>query len=304
MTDINDCAELMQLTQEAFKLASTACHFDNLQNYVGACDYYDKCILNMDEVLNKLPPDSTEWKRLYDIRSKYDDRMELLRENDNSNSFSLTSLAGGKTETRGSTFRMTRNRRKLADAETDFKDIDWNDSLEESAPDDSTEATYWLLRNFRKTMEHGGFLTKDIFIPKRIWMQNDVKFSGLGAKSAAFDIIIKLISTHTEGLYLSLDEDSLDIAEASFAFVHEELIALQNNLSKPFPYIKELNIHSNSSNNTNNNSPVSESNGREETVGDGGNAGTSAATVTASGKVSVSYTINYIVLFDLIFTVL
>ena len=185
MTDINDCTELMQLTQEAFKLASTACHFDNLQNYVGACDYYDKCILNMDEVLNKLPPDSTEWKRLYDIRSKYDDRMELLRENDNSNSFSLTSLAGGKTETRGSTFRITRNRRKLADAETDFKDIDWNDSLEESAPDDSTEATYWLLRNFRKTMEHGGFLTKDIFIPKRIWMQNDVKFSGLGAKSAA-----------------------------------------------------------------------------------------------------------------------
>lgn len=273
----SDSSELMQLTQEAFKLATTACHFDNLQNYVGACDYYDKCILNMDEVLNKLPPDSAEWKRLYEIRSKYDDRMEFLRENDSSNSFSLSSLAGGKTETRGPSFRITRNRRKLADAETDFKDIDWNDSVEESAPEDPIEATYWLLRNFGKTMEHGGFLTKDIFIPKRIWMQSDVKFSGLGAKSAAFEIIIKLVSTHTEGLYLSLDEDSLDIAEASFAFVYEELITLQNNLSKPFPYIKELN--SNSNNSTSNNSPVGGVSGRDDAgdgvSGTGGSSGTS-----------------------------
>jgi hypothetical protein len=232
--------EIMQLTQEAFKLATTAVHFDKLQNYVGACDYYDKCLLNMDEVLNKLPPDSAEWKRLYDMRSKYDDRMELLREVESANSFSLTSLGGGK-ESKPS-HKLPRNRRKLSDAETDFQDMSWDDSKQEAAPDDSTEVVFWLLRNIKGTMENGGFLTKDIFIPKRIWMQQDVKFSGLSAKNTAFEIIIKLLATHTEPLYLSVDEDSLDLAEASFAGVYEELVALQNNLSKPFPYIKELKL--------------------------------------------------------------
>ena len=52
----------------------------NPQNLVGACDYYDKCILTIDEVLNKLPHSSVEWKKLLEIRLQYDDRMELLRE--------------------------------------------------------------------------------------------------------------------------------------------------------------------------------------------------------------------------------
>ena len=124
--------EIMILTQEAYKLAATAFHFDKMQNFVGACDYYDKCILNMDEVLNKLNPESAEWKRLYEIRSKYDDRMEVLRENDTANSFSLTSLAVGKTETKPSnTVRLPRSRRRLSEAETDFKDISWNESAED-----------------------------------------------------------------------------------------------------------------------------------------------------------------------------
>lgn len=245
MADVGDSSntELMQLTQEAFKLASTACHFDNIGNYVGACDYYDKCLLNMDEVLNKLHPESSEWKKLYDIRTKYDDRMEYLRENDTSN-FSLTSLALGKNEAKPSSSKLPRGRRKLSDLETDFNDIDWSDAAQEIAPDDPVGVTYWLLRNIRKTIDQGGFLTKDVFVPKRIWVQNDVKFSGLGAKMAAFEIIVKLVTNHTDALYFSLDEDSLDLAEAAFAFINEELTALQNNLSKPFPYIKELSTSS------------------------------------------------------------
>eukprot|EP01032_Pedospumella_encystans_P028400 gene28400-32078_t len=231
--------ELMQLTEEAFKLATTACHFDKEQNVVGACDYYDKCILNMDEVLNKLNPDSSEWKKLYDMRTKYDDRMEFLREND------TASYSTGASTKQAST-KMPRNRRKLTEAETDFKDIDWAGASLESIPEDAVAVTYWLLRNIRTTMEHGGFLTKDIFVPKRIWIQSDVKFSGINAKTAAFEIIIKLVANHTEALYLSLDEDSMDLAEAAFGFVYEELTALQNNLSKPFPYIKELSVVSNS----------------------------------------------------------
>lgn len=267
--------EILQLTQEAFKLASTAQHFDKMQNYVGACDYYDKCLLNMDEILNKLHPDSAEWRKLYDIRTKYDDRMELLREADNSNSFSLTALAGGK-ETKSSS-KLPRSKRKLLDAETDFKDIDCQDSSLEASPEDPVEVTYWLLRNIKSTMNHGGFLTKDIFIPKRIWMQHDVKFSGLSAKSAAFDIIIKLLASHTDALYFSVDEDSLDLADAGFNYVYEELVVLQNNLSKPFPYIKELKIHDSS---------------KDDSGSDHGNSGQS----TGGNKGSVSQLWHLLVL--------
>ena len=92
--------EILQLTQEALKLATAAVHFGIYMqclsifarlriiltdscvppNLVGACDYYDKCLLTIDEALNKLSHNSNEWKNLLEIRLQYDDRMELLRE--------------------------------------------------------------------------------------------------------------------------------------------------------------------------------------------------------------------------------
>jgi hypothetical protein len=236
--------EIVTLTQEALKLGSAACHFDKSQNYLAACDYYDKCLLNMDEVLNKLNPDSNEWKKLYEIRVKYDDRMEYLRdcEEAEKSTFGLNSLSLGKSEVKPPTAgnsKAARKRKKLSETETDFAEIDWNSGNHEGPPTDKADIPYWLLRNIKRTIEQGGFLTKDIFIPKRIWMQHDVKFSGLNAKTAAFEIIIKVITAQLDGLYRSLDEDSLDLVEQALINIHEELVTLQNHLSKPFPYIKE-----------------------------------------------------------------
>lgn len=232
-----DDNEIIVLINEALKLGSTACHFDKAQNYVGACDYYDKCLLNMDEVLNKLKPDSPEWKKLYEIRVKYDDRMEFLRDQESSN-FGFTALGLGKSDVKPT--KSYRKRKKMVDFETDFNDIDWNAVSPDTAPDDPNEATFWILRNIKKTIVNGGFLTKDIFVPKRIWIQNEVKINGFSAKTAAYDIVLKLITNHVDALYLSKDEDSLDLADAALSFVLEEMITLQNQLSKPFPYIKEI----------------------------------------------------------------
>eukprot|EP01039_Chlorochromonas_danica_P019639 gene19639-23806_t len=72
--------EILQLTQDALNLANVACHFDKIENYSGAYDYYDKCILSIDEVMSKLPPSSAQWHQLNVIRAQYDDRMDTLKE--------------------------------------------------------------------------------------------------------------------------------------------------------------------------------------------------------------------------------
>lgn len=71
-----------------------------------------------------------------------------------------------------------------------------------------------------------------------------MKFSGLNSKMAAFEFIIKLIANNVDTLYFADDEDSINIAAGSLAFVEDELMTLQNNLSKPFPYIKEVSVNS------------------------------------------------------------
>jgi hypothetical protein len=225
--------EIIQLTQEALKLASAACHFDKVQNFIGACDYYDKCLLNIDEVLNKLAPNSDEWKQLLIIRSKYDDRMEFLRENE-SGKFSLL-----KSDAKAvSTKRSPRKRIHFSDDSYTVDNTGQSTSIE-SQPENHAEIPYWQLRNINRTIQDGGFLTNNVFIHKKIWSQTGTKFSGVTAKTAAFEIILQCILNNVEGLYLCDDDDSLALAQTAFAAVEDELVGLQNQLSKPFPYIKE-----------------------------------------------------------------
>lgn len=236
ITSLESKHEIVQLTQEALKLASAAVHFDKVQNVIGACDYYDKCILNLDEVLNKLAPNSDEWKALAAVRSKYDDRMEFLRENEGGK-FGISSLV--KTDSKASTKRVPKKRIMFSD-EVYSEEIEEQSKPMEEAPEHLSEIPYWQLRNIKKTIQTGGFLTNGIFIPQQIWTQTGVKFSGLTAKTTAFEIIIKLIDVNVDVLYPSADEDSLHLSEKNFAIVEEELFGLQNQLSKPFPFIKEV----------------------------------------------------------------
>ncbi len=93
--DQDDESEIVKLTTAALDLAVTAVHFDNTLHLVGACDYYDKTILHLDEVMNKLPRSSEEWQQLMQLRTKYDDRLETLREIEKSrHDISMLSLGG------------------------------------------------------------------------------------------------------------------------------------------------------------------------------------------------------------------
>jgi hypothetical protein len=72
--------DLVSLAQAALDLANTAIHFDNRHNQVGACEYYDKAILHIDEVLPQLPEHSALYHDYMSLRTRYDERMETLRE--------------------------------------------------------------------------------------------------------------------------------------------------------------------------------------------------------------------------------
>lgn len=259
---MTEAAEIMQLTQEAFDLATAACHFDKQENYIGAYDYYDKCILNIDEVMSKLPRTSRQWMELMQIRIRYDDRMEQIKEmeniynqknsffarggNDSSPSPTVTPNADGTmsspTTTSSKSWKSrAKYRLKQQYDEYNFTEMDIEyEYIFQDPPASQLELIYWQLKNIKKTIESGGYLTKEIFIPKNVWTQSDVKFSGVSNKMNAFETIVKLITTYVDTLYLYQDEDSLNLAADAFQLIVEDLIPLQNQLSKSFSYIKEI----------------------------------------------------------------
>lgn len=222
--------KVITLIKEALNLAKTAVHFDSNYNYSGACDYYDKSILTIDDIIKELPTNSDEWLYFINQRTKYDERLELLRY------YLISQVSTGSILTPTVISNNEINKKK----NIDFIETDIENYKLENIPEENAEIPYWLLRNIKQTMTTGGFITKDIFVIKDIWQQNDLKFSGINTKITAFEIIIKLITTNIDTLYISDDEDSLSLAEIAFMNIYNELYHLQNHLSKPFPYIKEL----------------------------------------------------------------
>lgn len=109
-------------------------------------------------------------------------------------------------------------------------------------PDNIIEVPYWTLRNIKKTIIEGGFITTSIYVPKKVWNQSDVKFTGLSAKSTAFQIIVNVLTANVDTLYMSNDITSLELADSSFAAVEDEFVAIQNQLAKSFNYIKETHL--------------------------------------------------------------
>lgn len=117
--------EVVRLTQVALELATFAVHFDAMQQTVSAIDYYDKSILHLDEVLNKLPVSSKEWASIVQLRIKYDERMETLRDMENSK-FELSSfqLVSADSSSKRAAKTSRRKRQSLVDFEEDGRLMD------------------------------------------------------------------------------------------------------------------------------------------------------------------------------------
>lgn len=232
--------EILRLTQVALELANLAVHYDTMQQTVVACDYYDKCILHLDEVLNKLPMGSREWNALMQLRGKYDDRMETLRDMENSK-FDIGGLVGGD----GKKINKTPKRRKqslvLFEEDEQLTTLDQSQTNKLLEPPTSIiQLPYWQMKVVQRTILNGGFLTPTLFVPKNVWNQYGVKFSGIVAKSSAFKDMINLISTHIEHITLENSEESFENAAMVLKGLLEEFISLQNQLSKSFPFIREV----------------------------------------------------------------
>ena len=52
----------------------------------------------------------------------------------------------------------------------------------EAAPDSLARRPYWIMRLVRQTVLQGGHLTPRLYVPKGVWAQVGVKFSGFAPK--------------------------------------------------------------------------------------------------------------------------
>lgn len=312
--------EIVRLLQTALDLGNEAVRQDKA-NSLSALELYDLTILNIDEVLNRLPFERAEWARLMEIRTGYDDRLEYLRELYQINS----SVRGGnEVGSEGEKDKTERRRALRRQSQVAFEELDISSILLESSssfaigsltppqspkgklsssqiseameqpPQSLVELPYWNMRLIQRTIENGGFLTPTVYVPKTMWTQLGLKFSGLSAKTTAYQTIITILSqnlahlpfpdceffyagmdapsssrytwdlgstnddscnnTHsnsnTNGR-ISLSSDNFDSllkraqtcisnVIAALKVAHEDFINLQNQLSKPFPFIREV----------------------------------------------------------------
>jgi hypothetical protein len=103
-----------------------------------------------------------------------------------------------------------------------------------------SRVAYWLMRVIRTTVLTGGFVSADVYVPKCIWTQIGAKFHALGAKISALEHLMILLTTHIYPLEYPDDMHSAEETRILFSSFYRDLIVLQNNLSKPFTYIKEM----------------------------------------------------------------
>lgn len=256
---------VLKLASDALDLVQRAIYFDTTGgNTIAACDYYDLAILNIDEVLNKLNPASFEWHTLLDIRQKYDDRLEFLRELESSK-YDLSILhardgGGDKSPDPNTKIFTTKFGRKkqmpVAFEDMNVPPIDDSEFGElEKPPASLAGVPYWQLRLINRTIRTGGYLSPTLYVPPVIWTQVGVKFSGLQAKTTAFQNIVSITNTHlsylkmppvvdaAQSMTADMMTDIISKITAAFAamkLIHEDFVHLQNQLSKPFPFIKEV----------------------------------------------------------------
>lgn len=118
--------------------------------------------------------------------------------------------------------------------------LDTGDSTPDPPPAFTPSIPFWLLKLLKRVIRNGGYLTDKVFIPKPVWRQDGSKFAGLSIKTPAYEQIIINITATIYPIDMPVDEESADIALVALKLLTKEFHLLQNNLSKPFPFIKEV----------------------------------------------------------------
>ena len=247
--------DLIRTLTEALYFAGAACQFDYGNEVQLSCEQYDKTILYIDEVLGKLSQNTSQHSKLLLLRNSYNDRLEFLKHYDGSK-VDLPQLNEAKKIPNPLKMRISHVAFKEDERLLDGLGInDCHPSRQcEKRPESHIKLPYWQMRFVLESIFVGSFLTPTVFIPKSVWSQSGVKFCGLSMKTSAFQTIIAIIQD-----IKFIDEDqfnmnkSLSTLSALFLDLknaNEEMVLLQNQLSKPFPFIKEVPLDESSKSNT------------------------------------------------------
>lgn len=232
--------ELFRVLQDALDFSTSACQFDIDQEGQLACEQYDKSILYIDEILGKLPSHTPQYSKLMQLRFNYDDRIELLKNLDNTRQESTISKAKGNDKKRSNPRSFEEDERLLNVAH-----FASGNHLFEQQSDSSIDGPFWRLQQIQKSIANGSFLSANVFIPAGVWTQKGVKLCGISIKSSAFQEILAIIkevdyTTADHEQYLPTPTQVLQALLSSLRIAYEDMAAIQNQLSKPFLFIQEI----------------------------------------------------------------
>jgi hypothetical protein len=186
--------------------------------------YYEQAIHAMDAALKQLPENVAERTGLTQRREAYKVRVQQLK----------TAVARHTSTAKA---RHVRSQSRVPFVE---KPTMRSEELEPTPALDARRP-YWLMRLIRQTIKEGGYLTPNLFVPRGVWAQVGVKFSGFQARVQAMETL----------LYLTIDKIAVlskpESAEGRSAglealqdFRHITL-RMQSDLARPFPFIAEVN---------------------------------------------------------------
>lgn len=228
---------LAKSLHESSDLVQAGCQFDEEGKLTQAIKAYDEAIIIMDSVLTEIPPSADAWKVLLDIRSQYSNRLEKIRYIDVHIREAGQRLQLGRVKRRMSKIPFSYN----------IGPLDTGDSPPDCPPSFTPRVPFWLLKLLKKVIRQGGYLTNKVFVPKPVWRQDGAKFAGLSVKTPAYEQIIINITATIYPIEMPVDEETAEIALIALKSLTKEFSQLQNNLSKPFPFIKEVVITPDSS---------------------------------------------------------
>ena len=214
--EVDRDSEILALTEEALILANKAVISDKRGDLYEACCSYDKTVLALDEVIISTPLASDQWKRAAELRDSYNSRLLEIKKNYESSAANgfVGHLFGGiggpavsgvsdsedAMISNGVTSQGHSNsQHELFEPLTPEELRAFDDGFE-TAPQSMLLVPYWQLRALRSSILHGGYLTRDLLLPRGMWQQHDVKMSGISVKIEAFRAMSALLQAYLSTL--------------------------------------------------------------------------------------------------------
>lgn len=245
MSDPSISADIVFDVKRAIDFSNCAVQYDQAGKYPNAIVNYESAIQLIDHILSSISNYDNAFRKLYDFRIKYSLRLDVLRdelENGRSN------RTNDKETTLQTQLPDTSSKMSVSvniKFETELSvEVDTPRSEKafalEKCPLSLPRQPYWQMRIIRNTILTGGYLTPNLYIPRNIWFQSGVKISGLQIKFSAFEQIYVILSTRILPLEHCRDSYGLRNALKVFVDFSDDLFVIQNGLSKPFPFIHEI----------------------------------------------------------------